>query len=466
MSERTNLSAGRTQARAAQGAAAWVILCAVAIFSHAALESMLAPAIPIIRAALHLTPAASAWIFTGVFLTGAVATPLVSRAADIFDRREILIFILGAVCLGIGIAATATGVLTLVLGSLLQGFGLSLVPLSVALVKEHSADARSGNALIIAAGSASSIIGLSFAGVLLKLLTFRGLYLFSLAPLSACLLVAIAWRLRSPTIRPGGVRLDIFGAAVLGASLLALLIGLTVAPEIGWTSAKSLALLAFSLAGGAVFVRHALRVQEPLVDLRLFHDPLIKRAGLVAGITGYGITATFIAAPLLVEAATGVGGLGRSVGDASLALITFSIGAVLAPLCVRGIADRIGAGGAMLCGSVLVVAAPLILLSGPGLGLVCAALGAVGAGAGLIMTQAMNSIGVVVSNARLASASGAFYVIKSIGGALGGQISASFFGRGFSHDGLVWAMAITAVLGAVSGFAALDLARRPNENLQ
>ncbi|MBB5137450.1 MFS family permease [Thermocatellispora tengchongensis] len=98
-----------------------------ATFAYNGLETVLAPAVPLIQKAVGASTPAIAWVFTGVLLAGAVATPVVGRLADIRDKRRILLWVLAIVGVGTIVAALAKSVLVLAIGQLLQGAGLGLI---------------------------------------------------------------------------------------------------------------------------------------------------------------------------------------------------------------------------------------------------------------------------------------------------------------------------------------------------
>ena len=93
---------------------------ALAVFSYSALETMLAPALPLIQQAVGASTPAIAWVLTSVLLSGAVSTPVISRLADTRDKRGVLLGVLIMVCAGTLIAALATSVAVLIVGQLLQ----------------------------------------------------------------------------------------------------------------------------------------------------------------------------------------------------------------------------------------------------------------------------------------------------------------------------------------------------------
>jgi MFS family permease len=133
------------------------------------------------------------------------------------------------------------------------------------------------------------------------------------------------------------------------------------------------------------------------------------------------------------------------------------IGAIAASLVVR--LDRaVGARAVMVMASVAIVASVAILLlssARPAVLVVASLL--IGVGIGLGMTQSMNLVVASVPAERVASVGGLTYVLRSVGGTLGGQIAGSILavdlvpGTTFS----TWsAFTVTFWIGTVVALAA------------
>jgi hypothetical protein len=91
-------------------------------------------------------------------------------------------------------------------------------------------------------------------------------------PFILVLTVLIFLVVKESTNRKPGVKLDYLGAAWLGASLTAIVLGLSEGSSSGWTSALILGLL---IGGPAMIVPLALherRVAEPILDLKLLRE--------------------------------------------------------------------------------------------------------------------------------------------------------------------------------------------------
>ena len=422
-------------------------LCVVtaALFAYSTLETMLSPALPAIQHAVGASTPAIAWVFTGLLLAGAVSTPLVGRLADVRDKRTVLLGVLVVVALGTLLAAVATNVALLTAGQVLQGVGLSLVPLSVGIIRDTQPARRiaASNGLIVGTAASSTAVGLVVAGPILEVLPYTWLYWIPFVVIVAAFVVAWVVVPSCPPTRRG--RLDSAGAVLLASGLALLLIGISRSSKAGWGSPLVLTLVVVGVAVLGVFAAVELRTSEPLVDLRLLGTRAVLLTCAVAFVVGFGTFAVFVLVPMMVESPTTTGyGLGGSALSSGLYLVPLGIiGTAVAPLTGR-LERALGTRGVMLTGTVAMVAAALVLLAAPGrpwLILVSTALAGLTVGFGL--TGAMNIVVATVPEDRTASVSGLAFVAKSIGGALGAQLGAVLLAQSTAPD---------AELPAWSGF--------------
>jgi EmrB/QacA subfamily drug resistance transporter len=422
-------------------------LCVVtaALFAYSTLETMLSPALPAIQHAVGASTPAIAWVFTGLLLAGAVSTPLVGRLADVRDKRTVLLGVLVVVALGTLLAAVATNVALLTAGQVLQGVGLSLVPLSVGIIRDTQPARRiaASNGLIVGTAASSTAVGLVVAGPILEVLPYTWLYWIPFVVIVAAFVVAWVVVPSCPPTRRG--RLDSAGAVLLASGLALLLIGISRSSKAGWGSPLVLTLVVVGVAVLGVFAAVELRTSEPLVDLRLLGTRAVLLTCAVAFVVGFGTFAVFVLVPMMVESPTTTGyGLGGSALSSGLYLVPLGIiGTAVAPLTGR-LERALGTRGVMLTGTVAMVAAALVLLAAPGrpwLILVSTALAGLTVGFGL--TGAMNIVVATVPEDRTASVSGLAFVVKSIGGALGAQLGAVLLAQSTAPD---------AELPAWSGF--------------
>ncbi|WP_199564977.1 MFS transporter [Spongiactinospora rosea] len=414
----TSISSGRTR----------VVLAVLflTLFAYNGLETMLAPALPLVQEAVGATTPAIAWVFTGVLLAGAVATPVVGRLADTRDKRTVLLWVLAIVMLGTAVAALSTSIVVLTIGQLLQGAGLGLLPVSAGIIRDTqpASAIKSANGLMIAAATLSMGVGLLVAGPIVSVLPYTWLFWLPLALLVVAF--AVAWFV-VPSCPPGeSGSVDWPGAALLGLGVAGLLIAITLSASWGWLSTGTLGLLGAAVVLLAVFVVVELRTARPLIDLRLLANRPVLLVCAIWFVIGFVSIAVYVLVPILVQLPVESGiGLGASATLTGLILFPMGIiGSMVAPLTGR-LESAIGTRGVMLVATAALATSSASLLGAMQLWVLFLATGLVGVGIGLGLTQAMNIVAASVPSERLASVSGITFVMKAVGGSLGGQIAAA-----------------------------------------
>ncbi|MFI6600778.1 MFS transporter [Nonomuraea sp. NPDC050536] len=73
------------------------------------METMLSPAIPLIQRDLAASPGELAWIFTSSLISSAIATPIVGRLADMYDKRTLLLTLMAISSAGVLISRRQAG---------------------------------------------------------------------------------------------------------------------------------------------------------------------------------------------------------------------------------------------------------------------------------------------------------------------------------------------------------------------
>ena len=241
--------------------------------------------------------------------------------ADRVGRRVTFVWgvILFAACSGL-CAAASSGVF-LDLARAAQGIGAAAIfSASLALLaNEFRGDAR-GPALGIwgAVTGVALAIGPLVGGLIVEGLNWRWIFVINVPIGIALVALTLSSVPESRSASPG--RLDLAGAALLGATCLLLALGLTRGNAAGWTSAGILAALfgaAFSLVA---FILVERRAPSPMLPLELFKIPAFTGTAIVAFAQSVAIY------PLLVFLAIYLqDGLGYSPLGAGLRLLPLTL---------------------------------------------------------------------------------------------------------------------------------------------
>ncbi len=227
------------------------------------------------------------------------------------------------------------------------------------------------------------------------------------------------------------MRPDPRGAVLWGLTLVCLLVPLTFASQWGWTSPRTLGLLALAAVSLAVFIVSELHASDPLLDLDLlFHNRLFAAANLAALLNYMALGAITILTAVYLEVVQG-----RSAGLTGwLMLAQPAVMAALSPFSGR-LSDRVGS-RLLASGGMVVVALGMLLLAttptSSGLLRVMGSLGVVGLGMAAFSAPNMSAIMGSVQKRQLGLASAFVGTMRVTGQALSvavlGGVAASTLG--------------------------------------
>jgi MFS family permease len=309
----------------------------------AVISSLGAPLVPAIASATRASLPQAQWALTITLLVGAVATPVVGRLGDGPHRRAVVLGVLGLVTVGGVLAALPLGLGWLIAGRALQGFGLGLTPIAIAVARTALVGERARSTVAALSVTVAAGLGLGYpaAGLIAEVGGVHAAF-WTGAGISFLALVAAAAVLPGSPGAPAR-RLDVVGAVLLGAGLAGLLLALGEAETWGAGAPRL-----WVLAAGAVVVLVAwawweTRTPSPLVDLRLARGRTAATAHVAATLVGLTNYLLLAAIPILAQAPEAHGaGFGTTIVVAGLILLPFSLASVAGGKLARVVADRFG----------------------------------------------------------------------------------------------------------------------------
>ncbi|MDI2131181.1 MFS transporter [Yinghuangia seranimata] len=443
-------------------------LLPVLMFTSVAVSVMTtlgAPLVPTIARAQGVSLDTAQWMLTATLLTGAVAAPVMGRMGDGPHRRAVVLGALGCVVAGGVLGAVAPGFGWLIAGRALQGAGLGIMPLTIAVARDHLEPerARSGIAVLSVTTSVGAGLGYPVTGFIAREWDYRAAFWFgAVVGATALLLVVFVVPPGSPARRRP---LDLPGALLLAGALTCLLLTVSQGGRWGWDSGMVAGLSAAAVALAAAWVWQALRTPHPLVELRLLANRELLTADVAAVLIGIGLYMTMSLINLYSQIPAGNGyGFHLSVVGAGLVLMPLSFGSLGANRVASLVAARFGMRPVLPFGA-LVVAGDMVFLALVRDHLWQLVVGAVLLGVGVGTTFAAMPALIVraVPPTETGSATSLNAVLRSVGGAIGSALIAALLGaytaragdpasdRGYTVAFLVGAAA--CVLGAVAAVA-------------
>lgn len=416
-----------TQLENRRGGTATVVVLAMGTSAYGAMETMIVPIIPIAQHKLGGTGPEITWMLSGMFLVAAVTLPLMSRLAEIFDKRNVLAAALTLACLGAVTSALAPNMTFLIIGQMLQGFGMSSAAVGVGVLRDTLPPRRLhlGNGLMLASAAVSAAAGLLLVGPIIQYLDYSFVYWLPVAIIVVTIMMIFV--VIPPLAPQARGRADWLGALILGGGLALILIGVTQSSERAWLSWQVLGLIVAGTIAIAAFVAWERRATSPLVDLQAMRHPdvLLILGTVVSG--GFSQFVMFVILPGLATMSLATGyGMGGNAYTASFLILTFvcagALGGATAPILAR----HFGSYAVMLLvGALFVIAAVLLLLIGAvtWFPFVAAALGGLAAAGGQI--QQLNMLVDRFPPDRASSTAGSMWVVRAVSQTFGSQVTAA-----------------------------------------
>ncbi|HXH21130.1 MAG TPA: MFS transporter [Dehalococcoidia bacterium] len=260
----------------------------------------------------------AAWIVNGYILGYVVAMPLMGRVSDVFGHGRVFAAAMGLFVLGSAWVAVSPALadlppfpwlglsddltmLALARGVQAVGGG-AVVPVAMAIVADTMPLARRAYGLgaMAAASEAGGLVGPAWGGSVAQLLGWQGVFWVNVP---MCLPIAAGtWglaRLSGPARRRG--RIDLTGAALLGASLVCLTVALTDDPIEPRAGGATAALYGAAAVLFAAFVAQQRAARAPLVELGLFRRLPLAAAFLTNGLVGGALIVAMVNVPLFTN---------------------------------------------------------------------------------------------------------------------------------------------------------------------
>lgn len=230
------------------------------------------------------------WVFSAYMLTSTITVPVFGKLSDLYGRRPVYMVAMALFLGGSMLSGQAHSMTQLILFRALQGLGAGgLGPLAFTMIGDMFTFAQRARmqGLFSSVWGVSSVIGPLLGGVLVDQFSWRWVFYVNVFPgLLAAAVIWLAWQDSARKTTGEKVRIDYAGVVALSATVVALLLGLTVVgTPAGWL------LLALAAVFALALVVVERRAAEPLLPLPLFGNRLFSAAcahGLLAGAAMFG----------------------------------------------------------------------------------------------------------------------------------------------------------------------------------
>ena len=381
-------------------------------------------ALDTLRRELHSSISQIQWVVTGYMLALAAVIPITGWAARRFGAKRVYLVSLMLFTAGSVLCGLAGSTTELVLFRVVQGLGGGmLLPIGQLMMADAAGPKRMGRVMSIVAVPAmlAPILGPALGGLIVDNVSWRWIF-FVNVPIGVIAVIA-ALRILPAGERGNAGTLDVRGLLLMATGLPLLTYGLA---EIGTTGRfDATKVVVPCLAGLALigaFVIHALRVRNPLLDLRLYRRATFASASLTMFCLGAALFGSMILLPLYWQ-----GIRFESVLDTGLLTAPQGVGMALVMPLAGKLSDRWGGGPIALFGVVVTAVASIPFArigAHTSIEWLSAAMLVRGAGIGFAFMPAMAAAFASLERSELSHATPQLNVLQRVGGSIGTAVLA------------------------------------------
>ena len=401
--------------------AAVVVLGAIMTILDATIVNV---ALPTLGQDLHTSISTIQWVPTIYLLAFASVIPLTGWTAGRFGAKPVWLASLGLFMAGSLLAGLSPSIGALIGARVVQGLGGGMImPLGQSMLAQVAGPKRMGRVMSIIGVPLllAPVFGPLIGGALIGAASWRWIFFVNLPV--GLLAIALAVRL----LPAGGPRypqrLDVPGAVLLSGGLALFLYGLAETGQHAQVATPSaLGPMAAGAGAVALFAWRALRVPNPLIDLRLFRQRGFAAGTAVNLVLGVALFGVALLLPLYFELLRG-----RTPAQTGLLLAPQGLGAAVTISLAGYLTDKVGARRVVPVGVLLAVAGTAwytqIGVHTPYWALLVA-LFLIGAGLGATITPAMAAAYQGLPATAMGQATAAISVVQRVAGALGSALLA------------------------------------------
>ena len=423
-------------------------------------NTILNTALPTLARVLHAGTSSLQWITDAYTLCFAALLIPAGALGDRFGRRRSLVAGLAVFALGSTLAAFASGTGPLIGARVVMGLGATFVmPATLSILNAVFPPKERAQAIAAwsAVAGAAVVIGPTLGGLLLDHFWWGSVFLINV-PLVAVALAGVVMTVPE-TAEPSHSRFDIPGVVLVAGALFAIVDAIIEAPDRGWTAPLTLGLAAAGVTALAAFVWWELRMPSPLIDLRVFTSRAFSAAAGSVTVIFFALFGSLFVLTQYLQLVQGYSPLSAGLRALPFALAMAAVSPV-SPLIAARLGTRVimPAGMALMGLGLLDLSTAGVHTAYPALAVAVAIMGA---GMGLVMAPASNTIMTTVPAHQAGAGSAINDTIREVGGALGvaivGSLSAAVY-RSRLGSALATAHAPGQVTHAATGsVAAADL---------
>jgi MFS family permease len=242
------------------------------------------------------------WLIALPALSGAASTLLFGKLSDIYGRRTLLLICIIIFLIGLGICASSTTMIVMIIATTLMSIGhFPIMPMVFSVIGDlfTSADRAKWTGLLNLPSGIAAIIGPVLGGIVAEsVFGWRGLYWGSIPLMGiATMLVYFGLPNTAQKIKP---KIDVTGTLVMILATSSLIFGFSWLgdSQLRWLS---FILLFISIIAWYVFTKVETKADAPILDPQIFHNRTFMTAAAAALLSFFGMLGIAAYSPIFVQ---------------------------------------------------------------------------------------------------------------------------------------------------------------------
>jgi len=263
------------------------------------------------------------------------------RLSDIVGRKQLYVLGFFIFASGAIISSLAGSIVILIIARICMGLGAAMTQgTGMAMIVSSFPASKRGRVL----GLSMSVVGLggvvgpSMGGFVIGAFGWRAIFIITALLSSLAMLVASTF---IPSVGKDGsikpIKFDWLGAVLSSFVLVTFLLSMTYGPKIGWNSSFTIVGFLLATVLAALFIWWELRVEDPMLDVRLFKRKLFFM-GVTAGFISFlGMHSVRFLMPFYLQVV-----MGYSPTGMGLILVPNAVAMIIAGPLGGRLSDRYG----------------------------------------------------------------------------------------------------------------------------
>jgi len=418
-------------------------------------------ALPTLADELDVPTTGIEWVAVSYLLALASVIPVAGWLGDRFGTKTMFLASLIGFTIASGLCGAAPSLEFLIAARVLQGASAGLItPIGSAMLFRAFPLAQRSTATVgvLSVAVVAPAIGPVLGGVIVDNVSWRWIFYVNL-PIGAAAIALAAWWLREERQdRPGNFDSAGFVLSATGVSLL--IYTLSTGPENGWLSPSTITTGVIGLAAFVGMIMVELRIDEPMLNLRLFGDRLFRWVNISATMVYAGFFGWIFVLPLYMQSLRGLSATTSGLTQAPQAVGVFLVSNLVGRRLYRAVGPR----RLMIVGSAITAAISgayvFVELDTP-VSWLAAGSFVRGASVGMVFVAIQTGVYASIPPAATGRATSVFNTGRQISFATGVALAATIIAAGISSAGGDGAPATDQLVAYQWAFLAMGLVMLP-----